>query len=489
MASVPTGLVVGVPTHHVPRYLCADALPFDFICVQWLRLNIDFSLQALITSGTMLSTLWNSATTSPLARLAVPSPAPSSSTSPVASPASSNPAETGTPFTDFVLSRLPDEESQKLFALSFGEHLRRDPDALDLNFEDVHHWLGIPLKANALRLLKRELNAEEYLFIRDDEKSNGRPKDIYKISFNQFEELMIAAQTVEGRKARKLVLLLKRILQEYMVAELEQRSAALEALRLSESARANALQQQLDGLRAQQQHLYVFRLFGNRFKIGIAKDVDRRIRQHSTSCPSGHLVYSVPISCKAMEKLFESTMKQHGAWIKMEEYELSLSDTQIKALFDCFARVEELLNITPLDEYSTLVGLFDHSLRSRTISSSGVPPEPPQDHVHGPLEDSTEGLDVIALFERMYIARGTKDDHFKLKEAEAKWPHFVCNVENSRLGLTSMDMIKPDKEELRQLLQSRLLTPCPKDSRLIGRSHHKSAFRGWKLLDHARPLQ
>jgi len=439
----------------------------------------------------MLSTLWNSATNSSLARLAVPSPAPSSSTSPVASPASSYPAETGTPFTDFVLSRLPDEVSQKLFALSFGEHIHHDPDALDINFDDVHHWLGIPLKANALRLLKRELNTEEYLLIRNDEKSNGRPKDIYKISFNQFEELMIAAQTVEGKRARKLVLLLKKILQEYMVAELEQRSAVLEALRLSESARVNALQQQLEGLRAQQQHLYVFRLFGNRFKIGIAKDVDRRIRQHSTSCPSGHLVYSVPISCKAMEKLFESTMKQHGAWIRMEEYELSLSDTQIKALFDCFARVEELLNITPLDEYSTLVELFDRSLRSRTVSvpSSALPLEPPQDHVHAPEEDSTRNIDTIALFEKLYIARGTKDDHFKLKEAEAKWPHFVNAVEALHLELTPMDMIKPDKEDLRQLLQSRLLTPCHKDSRVIAGVTQKSAFRGWKLLDHARPLQ
>ena len=126
-----------------------------------------------------------------------------------------------------MLSRLPDEDSQKLFALSFGEHICHDPDALDINFDDVYHWIGIPLKANALRLLKKEFNAEEYLFIRDDEKSNGRPKDIYKISFNQFEELMIAAQTVEGKRARKLVLLLKKILQEYMVAELEQRSAAL----------------------------------------------------------------------------------------------------------------------------------------------------------------------------------------------------------------------------------------------------------------------
>ena len=437
----------------------------------------------------MLLTLWNSATNSSLARLAVPSPAPSSSTSPVASPASSNPADTGTPFTDFVLSRLPDEESQKLFALSFGEYLRHDPDALDIDFDDVFKWLGIDRKDNALRLLKREFPSNEYIVLPKEENSAsgaGRPRDVYKISFNQFEELMISAQTPEGKRARKLVLLLKKILQDYIIAEQLQQAQAAQA---AETARANALQQQLDGLRAQQQHLYVFRLFGNRFKIGIAKDVDRRIRQHSTSCPSGHLVYSVPISCKAMEKLFESTMKQHGTWIKMEEYELSLSDMQIKALFDCFARVEELLNITPLDEYSNLVGLFDHSLRSRTVLSSGVPPEPPQDHVHALLEDSTEGTDVIALFERMYIARGTKDDHFKLKEAEAKWPHFVCNVENSRLGLTSMDMIKPDKEELRQLLQSRLLTPCPKDSRLIGRSHHKSAFRGWKLLDHARPLQ
>ena len=310
---------------------------------------------------------------SPLARLAVPSSAPPFSTTPVASSASSNLAETGTPFTDFVLSRLPDEESQKLFALSFGEHLRRDPDALEIDFDDVYTWLGMGLKASALRLLKREIAEAEMVINRSVDNpgsAGGRPRDVYMISFHQFEELMIAAQTSEGKKARKLVLKLKRILQEYIVAEHE-------AARAIEAARANALQQQLDGLRAQQQHLYVFRLFANRFKIGIAKDVDRRIRQHSTSCPSGHLVYSVPISCKAMEKLFESTMKQHGAWIKMEEYELSLSNTQIKALFDCFARVEELLNITPLDGYSTLVGLFDHSLRSRTISSSGVPPEPP----------------------------------------------------------------------------------------------------------------
>ena len=68
-------------------------------------------------------------------------------------PNTQNSAQAGTPFTDFVLSRLPNEDSQKHFALSFGEHLRDDPAAREIDFDDVHKWLGIPLKANALRLL------------------------------------------------------------------------------------------------------------------------------------------------------------------------------------------------------------------------------------------------------------------------------------------------------------------------------------------------
>ncbi len=91
---------------------------------------------------------------------------------------------------------------------------------------------------------------------------------------------MISAQTQEGKKARKLVLLLKKILQDYIVAE-----QAMESSR--EAARANALQIQLESLRAQQQHLYCFKLFGNRYKCGIGLDVERRIRQHRTTCGRG----------------------------------------------------------------------------------------------------------------------------------------------------------------------------------------------------------
>ena len=283
-----------------------------------------------------------------------------------------------TPFTDFVLSSLPDEESQKSFALSFGEYLRRDADALEIDFDDVYRWLGIDRKDSALRLLKREFSSAECAFHIDVGNlgtAGGRPRDMYKISFNQFEELMIAAQTAEGKKARKLVLHLKKILQDYIVAEQEcaKKAAIAEQARQTakEAGRANALQLQLEGLRSQQQHLYAFRLFGNRFKCGISKDMDKREIQHKTTCPSGDMVHSVPITCKAMEKVFESVMRSRGNWVRAEEYEFTCSEEEIKIMFEVFARAEEVLRATPISNYRKLLGVLDmHLGRTTSVTSS-----------------------------------------------------------------------------------------------------------------------
>ena len=328
-----------------------------------------------------------------------------------------------TPFTDFVMSRLPDKESQKLFALSFGEYLRCDPEAPEIDFDDVYKWLGMERKDNALRLLKKEFTDSEYVFLRKEGNllpkegikrgRSGPPRDVYKISFNQFEELMIAAQTAEGKKARKLVLHLKKILQDYIIAEQTElkRAALAEQKRLKmaaiakEAGRANALQLQLDGLRSQQQHLYAFRLFGNRFKCGISKEatyfwfhalhgtraprtwlpdlgsgtglapfhahMDKREAQHKTTCPSGDMVHSVPITCKAMEKVFESVMRSRGNWVRAEEYEFTCSEEEIKIMFEVFARAEEVLRATPISEYRKLLGVLDlHLGRTTSVASS-----------------------------------------------------------------------------------------------------------------------
>ncbi|CAL8460923.1 g454 [Coccomyxa elongata] len=286
-------------------------------------------------------------------------------------------APSSTPFTDYVLSRIPDEETQKLFALSFGEHLRRNPDALEIDFDDVFRWLGYDRKDNAVRLLKREIPDGEYLLLTNEEGTGPANRASYLISFNQFEELMIAAQTTQGKKARKFVLFLKRVLQEYLIAEQEAHvQQMVQVATAHEAARANALQIQLESLRAQQQHLYCFKLFDNRYKCGIGLDVDRRIRQHRTTCPSGHLVCSVPITCKAMEKLFESVMKEHGAWIRMEEYEMAGDESEIKSIFAVFARTEELLNTTPLDQYDALLKLLETALGTSAITQPNAPVQP-----------------------------------------------------------------------------------------------------------------
>ena len=144
----------------------------------------------------------------------------------------------------------------------------------------------------------------------------------------------------------------------------------------------------------------------------------------------------------------------------MEEYELSLSDRQISALFDVFGRMEELLNTTPLDQYSTILRVLDDCLQPRTTVSLELSLDSPSNEAvnslnHAPAaeEDSSEEIDLIALYDKLYIARGTRDDHFKLKEAEAKWPQFVCAVEALQLGLSPTDLNKPDKESLRQRLK------------------------------------
>ena len=321
----------------------------------------------------MLTTLWNRATHS---RSSSPAPTPSSTETAAAQNASGS-APSATPFTDFVLARIPDEETQKLFALSFGEYLKRDPDALEIDFDVVFRWLGYDRKDNAVRLLKREIPEGEYALLTSEEGTGPANRASYLISFNQFEELMIGAQTIQGKKARRFVLFLKRVLQEYLVAEQEAHvQQMVEVATAHEAARANALQIQLDGLRAQQQHLYCFKLFGNRYKCGIGVDVDRRIRQHKTTCPSGYLVCSVPITCKAMEKLFESVMKEHGAWIRMEEYELAGDESEIKSIFAVFARTEELLNTTPLDQCDALRSLLDTALGTSAIVQPDTPVQP-----------------------------------------------------------------------------------------------------------------
>ncbi len=114
------------------------------------------------------------------------------------------------------------------------------------------------------------------------------------------------------------------------------------------------------------------------------------------------------------------------------------------------------------------------------------------EHCPASIQQSTEDCmddgNVMALFAKMYIKRATKDDHFKLKDAEMKWSDFVTAVERQGIDVKFRDLTKHSKEGFRQGLQTVLKTACPKDPRPIGGKNHKSAFRGWVLLEDAVEL-
>ena len=99
------------------------------------------------------------------------------------------------------------------------------------------------------------------------------------ISVNQFEELMIAAQTEEGKKARKMVLLLKRAVQDYMQMEIDQSRS--EHLALQDE---NVVLK--DRLKPRKHFFYLFK--NNRdepdhccyVKGGSAQDADARVKPY-----------------------------------------------------------------------------------------------------------------------------------------------------------------------------------------------------------------
>ena len=75
-----------------------------------------------------------------------------------------------------------------------------------------------------------------------------------------------------------------------------------------------------------------------------------------------------------MEKLFESVMKEHGAWIRMEVYELTGDESEIKSIIGVFARTEELLNTTLFDQYGALLSVLETALGSSAITAAALPP-------------------------------------------------------------------------------------------------------------------
>jgi prophage antirepressor-like protein len=121
-----------------------------------------------------------------------------------------------------------DEEYHRLVATSFAEYIKGDSDARTIDIDDVLHFFGYKNKQKAVELLQKifpntkpETVDIQYdnVFIRSGKNRIGRKKNTYLISFDQFEELLLAAQTPEGTTARKAVLAVKKAVFKYVKLE------------------------------------------------------------------------------------------------------------------------------------------------------------------------------------------------------------------------------------------------------------------------------
>ena len=103
----------------------------------------------------------------------------------------------------------------------FAPQIQVDCNAKVLDFDDYFHLLGHKTKGDAVWTLNRALDEDEIVFSNSAKNSVGRPKRVCMVSVNQIEQVLLAADTEEGRRWRRLVLKIKNLVLQFMRMEME----------------------------------------------------------------------------------------------------------------------------------------------------------------------------------------------------------------------------------------------------------------------------
>ena len=300
-----------------------------------------------------------------------------------------------------------------MVAMAFAPQIQTDCDARNLDFDDFFYLLGHKTKGNALRTLTTTIPEAEIIIIKSDKNSVGRPRDVYMISVNQFEEVLLAANTDTGKKWRKVVLRIKNLVVQYMKMELEatakraQEQMSQLVIKEEETAPKSAIAEQeyttlvtqLKRLREAKSYLYAFWLFDDRYKCGVTDNPEKCEKQHRTSCPSGRMVHTIVIACKQSEKLMDSIMKRHGNHVRQEEYQIEGGEERVKLVLVTVARIEESLHIVPFDRYNEVLSFANSLLDVR----NAVGPVAARVQIEREMESEMVNGDVLDTLDEWLI--------------------------------------------------------------------------------------
>ena len=335
-----------------------------------------------------------------------------------------------------LLDLLPEDKTIRDFADAFSPFIAT-PDLPQIRFDLIAPWLGFTTDT-AFRLFKKTFDAKEYTTLdspkriessrRETRSSNRGSSDKILVSLDQFEEIAMVSQTVDGKRTRKFILALKTA-----------------SIKLDKNRLRN-MQQQLSNYRAAQFYLYAFWLFDDRYKCGITQDIEKREKQHRTSCPSGKMVHFVKVNSKYMEKVMDTVMKKKHLSVRQEEYEIHGGEEQVKLVLNTFSRAEEVLINTDIEHYDKILTGLERIFSSLDRIEPQVP----------------KAFDPFLYFIKEYIVPD-KQGCMSYKEARELWKRKsieVCGAEtDSRQSIsgeneTLADSIVPTQAELRKFLEN-----------------------------------
>jgi phage anti-repressor protein/predicted GIY-YIG superfamily endonuclease len=351
-----------------------------------------------------------------------------------------------------VLNVLPgDDEGVHEFASVFTSFVA-EPDVPQIDFDLICPWLGFQTAECAVRLFKKTFEEHEYVIVdRPPNRVSRREtrscsKEKFLVSLDQFEEIAMVAQTADGKRARKYILALK--------------TAAMKV----DKNRLLNLQQQLSNYRAAQFYLYAFWLFDDRYKCGITQDVEKREKQHRTSCPSGKMVHFVKVNSKYMEKVMDTVMKKKHLSVRQEEYEIHGGEETVKLILNTFSRAEEVLINTDIEHYDKILTGLEKIFSSLDPLDPAIP----------------KAFDPFLYFAKEHIVHDMRG-RFTFKEARDMWKRKAVGSgasDNDSCIPTDMDTLfdttVPTQVELKRFLESHFKTKCGVE---------KNTLIGYSLVD------
>ena len=213
-----------------------------------------------------------------------------------------------------------------------------------------------------------------------------------------FKKLLLLSRSQQGRDYRDLIITIEGAAYDYMKIEMEKARRLIETHKSEleeQKDRTANLAKQVEDLRLSKISflLYAYRLFENRYKCGFTTDIEARIKQHRTSCPSGYLSHKVTVHSKALEKVMDSVLKAHGNHITQEECVFYGGDDQVRLVLYTIARVEESLHVVPFERYDVLLdtihGIIDGVELPHQIVISGPSRPRRSSHSHGNIHPVT----------------------------------------------------------------------------------------------------